>query len=186
LVVRITPFSQPAGLDAELQARGFARFDDTRVMVCPSLPKGAPEPPLPPGLALQNLPAAAFADAVGTLRGSPPEQRLAHAERLAQSPVPYCGWALVQPDDGAVMACGQYAREGAFVGLYDVYTRESARGQGLAKALCVRLLSMAASEGAEVGYLQVDADNHAARRIYSGLGFADRYPYHYRQRDQNL
>src|SRR6185436_9700071 len=31
--VRITPFSQPAGLDEALAARGMERLDDTRVMV---------------------------------------------------------------------------------------------------------------------------------------------------------
>ena len=35
--VRVTPFSQPAGLDAHLAERGMVRIDDTRVMVLPSL-----------------------------------------------------------------------------------------------------------------------------------------------------
>src|SRR5688572_28713470 len=33
MLVRITPFSQPAGLDAEIERRGMHRIDDTRVMV---------------------------------------------------------------------------------------------------------------------------------------------------------
>jgi hypothetical protein len=37
LVVRITPFTQPAGLDAELARQGWPLFDDTRVMVLAEL-----------------------------------------------------------------------------------------------------------------------------------------------------
>ena len=57
---------------------------------------------------------------------------------------------------------------------------EAARGQGLARRLCIRLLTRARDEGARAAYLQVDAANHAARSLYARLGFADGYAYHYR------
>src|SRR5204863_9630927 len=34
MLVRITPFSEPEGLDGALERRGMRRIDDTRVMVC--------------------------------------------------------------------------------------------------------------------------------------------------------
>ncbi|MDP1650328.1 MAG: GNAT family N-acetyltransferase [Rubrivivax sp.] len=179
-VVRITPFTQPAGLDAWFAERGWTVLDDTRVMVCSRLPTSEPAA-LPAGTGWEPLDAAAYAQAVGDLRGSPPEQRLAHAQRLAVSPVPYRGYAIRRVDDGAILACGQFAREATFIGVYDVHTHPQARGQGLASVLCKRLLALAASEGAAVAYLQVDAANDAARRIYQRLGFADGYAYHYRQ-----
>jgi GNAT superfamily N-acetyltransferase len=114
------------------------------------------------------------------LRGSPLEQRLAHAQRLIQSPVPYQGFAIQRETDGTALACGQFAGEADLVGLYDVFTHAEARNQGLATLLCERMLALAASEGAAIGYLQVEADN-PARRIYTRLGFADGYRYHYRQ-----
>ncbi len=216
LVARLTPFSRPAGLDAALAALGWHRQDDTRVMVaapCPSLAA-----PVPAGLRWQPLSAATYAEVVGQLRGSTPAQRLAHAQRLAASPVPYQGWALCAPDpcDSAagvsgptlgsmlgsmldprwdqtaggapppilagaqVLACGQSAAEADLVGLYDVFTHPQARGRGLAAWLCSRLLAQAHAAGARVAYLQVDADNHAARAAYRRLGFADAYAYHYR------
>jgi ribosomal protein S18 acetylase RimI-like enzyme len=70
--------------------------------------------------------------------------------------------------------------EGEIAGLYDVFTAESARGHGHAERLCRHLLGHAARAGARVGYLQVDAGNDAARRIYHRLGFVDGYAYHYR------
>ena len=190
LLLRITPFSQPAGLDQALADRGFHRLDDTRVMVLPALAASAPGPAAsadhwPDTLRLQRLPAAEFAAAVGGLRGSPVGQRAAQAERLALSPVPYQGWALCRRSDGTVLACGQTAFEADLVGLYDVFTHPDARGQGLARQLCAALLVQAQADGARLAYLQVDADNMAARAIYHRLGFADAYAYHYRTAEPN-
>ena len=186
LVVRITPFSRPLGLDQALAALGWPRQDHTLVMVAPQCLTQAE--PLPAGLVWQALGADDFAEVVGGLRGSPPAQRRAHAQRLASSPVPYQGWALRQADGaagmggghGPVLACGQTAVEGDLVGLYDVFTQPQARGRGLASLLCRQLLAQAHAAGARCAYLQVDADNHVARSIYRRLGFADAYAYHYR------
>ena len=87
---------------------------------------------------------------------------------------------LARDAQGEVVACAQVAIEGEIVGLYDVFTAESARGRGHAERLCRHLLGHAANAGARVGYLQVDAGNDAARRIYHRLGFVDGYAYHYR------
>ena len=181
LVVRITPFTQPAGLDEHLAALGLKLIDDTRVMVGPLPDEGAARFSLPPGCALQPVEPEAYADIVGGLRGSPDLQRRAHAERLLASPVPYRGWVLQR--EGRTLACGQYAREADLVGLYDVFTDPAERGQGLATILCTHLLWAARGEGARTAYLQVDAANTAARKVYQRLGFADAYAYHYRTAD---
>ena len=182
LLVRITPFSQPAGLDALLASMGMRTLDDTRVMVCPDL---APLRPLalPAGLSFQRVSHEPFAHAVGGLRGSPLAQRQAHAQRLALSPVPFDAWVIRRDDDAQVVACGQCCTESDLIGLYDIYTAEPMRGQGLSRALCAMLLLRARERGARVGYLQVEGDNHVARAVYRRLGFADAYRYHYRTPD---
>jgi ribosomal protein S18 acetylase RimI-like enzyme len=181
MVVRVTPFTQPASLDAELAARGFGAVDDTRVMVAAGL-AGLALRVLPPGLVFEPLGLGAMAQAVGALRGSPLAQRQAHAERLASAPVPFRALALRRRDDGAIVACGQCALEGGLAGLYDVFVEPSARGRGLAQALCTRLLADARQAGAQAAYLQVEADNAHARAVYMKLGFVDGYGYHYRVR----
>ena len=181
LVVRITPFSRPQGLDAILAAKGYRRLDDTRVMVATQLP--AQVEALPAGWHLEPVGHAGFAEAVGRLRGSPAGQRVAQAERLAASPVPYQGWVLRQAGHPEVLACGQTAIEGDLVGLYDVFTDPALRGQGLARRLCAALLQTARASGAHQAYLQVEADNLPARAIYHRLGFVDAYGYHYRTHD---
>jgi len=180
LFVRITPFTQPPGLDAALRVRGFARIDDTRVMVRASLADLAPVA-IPAGVDETVADGAGYAVAAGGLRGSPDVQIDAHAQRLAQSPVPYVG--LVWRQAGQVVACGQFAREGELAGLYDVITAPESRGQGFGRVLCTRLLLRARAAGAAAAYLQVDAANAAARALYHRLGFVDGYSYHYRCAD---
>ncbi len=179
LIVRITPFTLPVDLDARLERQGMRRFDDTRVMVLTDLPASAPAPA--PGVSITSVGLEAFARRVGAFRGSPLAQQQAHAERLLTSPVPFHAWEL--REDGVPVACGQFAREGDLVGLYDVFTAPAARGRGLAGLLCRSMLAAARSQGARHAYLQVEGDNLAARHIYHRLGFADGYAYHYRTRD---
>lgn len=174
--VRVTPFSQPPGLDAHLAAVGMERLDDTRVMVLAD----------PDGVGakgddstIEAVEAGVFAEWIGRQRGSNAAERRAHADRLANAPVPPV--AVLRRDAmGAVVACGQMTSEGTITGLYDVFTAPRARGEGHAEAVCQHLLRAAVERGAQVAYLQVDAANTAARRLYARMGFVDAYAYHYR------
>lgn len=175
-VVRVTPFTVPVDLEDGLRARGMRPFDPTQVMAL-FLDEPVSAPPGGAALRLEPVDAGTFADFVGACRQSPPEQRRAHALRMAASPVPYRGWLLRQGQD--IVACGQYAREGDRVGLYDILTLPAWRGRGFASVLCRWLLEQARAEGAALAYLQVDVDNAPARAVYRRLGFVDAYRYHY-------
>ncbi|MDQ6638630.1 MAG: GNAT family N-acetyltransferase [Pseudomonadota bacterium] len=182
--VRITPFSEPPGLDRHLAGLGMVKVDDTRVMAIASLDGFASEDAVTKDGAIAAAliePAAPadFAEWVGCARGSSVEERRAHADRIARPAVPHHA-VLARDARGDVVAAGQLVIEGKIAGLYDVFTAEAARGRGHAERVCRHLLAVAARRGASVGYLQVDAGNEAARRIYRRLGFADGYSYHYR------
>jgi ribosomal protein S18 acetylase RimI-like enzyme len=179
LIVRITPFTLPADLDAHLEHQGLRRFDDTRVMALADVTATAPT--VAPGITISPIGLESFARRVGRFRGSPLAQQQAHGERLVSSPVPFSAYEL--REEGTPVACGQFAREGDLVGLYDVFTAPVARGRGLAGLLCRHLLAEAQAQGARHAYLQVEGDNHAARAVYRRLGFTDGYAYHYRTRD---
>ena len=180
LIVRVTPFSEPARLDQALADAKMRSISDTRVMVLADLAR-IEAPALPRDAALQRLGHEAFAHAVGQLRGSSLAQRQAHAQRLLHAPVPFSGYAL--RCEGAVAVCAQMAIEGDLVGLYDVYAAPAHRDRGLARALCQYMLIQARGQRARMAYLQVDCDNAAARSLYCRLGFTDGYSYHYRTRD---
>jgi len=176
LIIRITPFSQPADLDQRLQALGWFEFDAADVMVRPSL-DGLPAAP-----ALRPVDGPRYAAIVGQLRGSSQAAIDAHAERMAHAPRPYQGYVL-EDARGDLLALGQIVVEDDIVGLFDIFTPPAQRGQGHAQALCSALLREARSQGAHQAYLQVGTDNAVARRLYARLGFAFAYRYHYRSKD---
>jgi len=182
-IVRITPFAQPARLDEHLAALGMASFDDSLVMALPSLDAiaaaRAASTPGDPQTTLESFDGRSFADWIGAARGSSPREVAAHADRIANAPVPHHA-VVVRDRHRAVLCGGQVAVEGTIAGLYDIFTLAEARGRGLADRLCRHLLDHARQLGATAGYLQVDAGNEGARRLYRRIGFRDAYPYHYR------
>ncbi len=177
LAVRVTPWSQPADLDALLAAKGWCAFDAADVMVLGDL---APEPAPP---ALRALDAPTYATTVGTLRGSSDTAIAAHAERIANAPVAYQGFAL-NDSAGRLLACGQMVVDGDIVGLYDIFS--AVPRQGHAERLCRALLALAHAQGARQAYLQVGSDNEVAKRLYTRMGFVFAYRYHYRSPEKEL
>ena len=177
--IRITPFSLPDGLDASLASLGMGCIDETRVMVLSSLNDLQRPVRAAPRLRIATVGPDDFAAWVGKERGSSPGEQRAHADRIARSPVPHHG-VLAFDESGATVGAGQVVTEGSLAGLYDVFTSERSRGLGVAESVCRHLLDVAATSGARVAYLQVDAANAAAISIYRRLGFAHGYSYHYR------
>lgn len=55
--------------------------------------------------------------------------------------------------------------------LMNLAVEAGSRRQGIAKALVLKALSLARARGAERAVLEVRASNHAARRLYAGVGF---------------
>jgi len=177
LAIRVTPWSQPADLDARLAAKGWGAFDAADVMVLDTLvPEPAP-------VALQALSAADYAATVGALRGSSPTAVAAHAERIANAPVAYQGFAL-NDASGELLACGQMVVDGDIVGLYDIASAVPRQGHG--ERLCRALLALAQAQGARQAYLQVGSDNAVAQRLYARMGFVFAYRYHYRSPEKEL
>ncbi len=172
---RITPFSRPTGLDDALARQGFTADEETRVMTL--VLHGAFEPSRH---RLREIGVDEFAQLAGELRGSSAQQVAAHAARLAASSPLLKARRLALVEGGRVAAIGQSVQEFDLVGLYDVVTAAKARNRGLAAALTTELLRRAFDDRAVVAYLQVSADNIAARHVYRKLGFVDRYAYWYR------
>ena len=170
---RMTPFSQPAELDAALERRGYGRFDATAVL-------GADIDP--PSQAASATPMALepWIDAISAIRGASHVERAAHLARLQASPLAVRPLAIVA--SGQVVATGLTIVEDDCAGLFDIVVREDARRRGHARALVTGLLASAWELGARHAYLQVNADNGAARRLYSLFGFEERYMYWYRGR----
>jgi len=176
VLFRMTPFSQPPGLDRLLARRGYESFGETFVQTLaldhpPELPAVADD------VAVEAPDTDTFVDAVGALRNGTPKQRDAHRERLLNSPLAK-RFAAVRAA-GRIVCTAQVAIEGPLVGIFDVITAPNARGNGFATLACASLLSWAWQHGANIAYLQVSADNAPAIAAYRKFGFATAYTYRY-------
>lgn len=180
---RMTPFDQPACLDAALADLGFAAFGETLVQAL-TMERPPEVPAAVADVSVAAPDAQAFVAAVGDLRGSPPAQRDAHRERLANAPQPRRHVVVYV---GARPVCtATTALEDGYAGLFDVVTAPDARGRGYATLACATLLNWAWGRGAARAYLQVEADNAAALSLYHRLGFVTAYAYRYRGRPGEL
>lgn len=183
LILRITPYSQPADLDAQLEARGWTRFEPTDVMVLPALQPEA-LPALPEGLRLVALSTDEYAQLIGRQRGSSDAEINGQQERLQAAAVRYQPFVLRHANSPEeLLACGQFTLADGLAGLFDIYTPEEARGQGHGRRLCQALLREAHRQGGRSAYLQVSAGNTVAKRMYTSMGFVRAYGYHYRSKD---
>ena len=170
-IFRITPFSLPPMLDTALEARGYGRFDETSV-------ESAAIDPAQLGASAEPMDLAAWVEAVGELRASPAAHRASHRMRLESTPLAMQPLAL--RDERGITCTGLAIVEGDHAGLFDIITRDDARGRGHARRLVASLLRAAWDLGARHAYLQVQTDNEVARRLYASFGFVQRYTYWYR------
>jgi GNAT superfamily N-acetyltransferase len=84
-------------------------------------------------------------------------------------------------EDDRVVACGSAVVDDGLVGIFGMVTATTHRGRGLATAIVAALLKQARDRGCTTAYLQVEAGNAPARRVYSRFGFRDGYAYWYRR-----
>ncbi len=173
-IFRMTPFSHPATLDADLEQRGYRRFEPTAVELA------AIDPARLGGPGAEPVSVEDAAEAVGLMRGSPPAHREAHRVRLAGIPLERRAVAI--REGGRVVAAGVTIVEDGCAGLFDIITDEAVRRRGHARTIVVGLLRVALELGARHAYLQVKSDNEPARRLYRQFGFEERYEYWYRVR----
>ncbi len=173
-IFRITPFVEPPGLDGELERRGYGRFDTTAVESAPLDPRQLSTD------AATELALGDWADAVGELRGSPPEHRAAHLARIDRMPLEKVAVGIFV--EGRIVATGLSILEDGAAGLFDIVTHEGHRRSGHARRIVAGLLARARARGARDAYLQVDQANGAARALYRQFGFTERYLYWYRGR----
>lgn len=90
------------------------------------------------------------------------------------------GAAGALDDDGRLSGIGWAVIDGDLVGVFGMATAPWARRRGVAAKVLRTLLEVAGAEGATAAYLQLEADNDAARALYERAGFERSHSYHYR------
>jgi len=82
---------------------------------------------------------------------------------------------------GRVVAVARGVVDHAWLGVMAVEVDPAHRRQGLAAAIMTRLWQWGGVHGAQRSYLQVEAANEPAMRLYEKLGYAIHHDYHYRR-----
>jgi len=177
-VFRLTPFSLPADLDAQLAVAGYSAAEDTRVMTL-ELGNAADEVEVAaPAGALRDLDAGGFGAVLGELHELDATKRIAERERFARAALPGVYLAIFEGE--LPIACGSLIIEGDLAGIFGMVTQPARRGRGFATRIVAELLRRARGAAVRSVYLQVTASNTPARHMYRKFGFQDCYAYWYR------
>ena len=91
------------------------------------------------------------------------------------------GLFVVENEDEQPLATAICVHDGDLAGLFEIATDASERGKGFGRRVVLSALKWARLRGAKQAWLQVEADNAVARKLYESIGFAEIYRYHYRR-----
>lgn len=172
---RMTPMSQPAGLDSELEASAYRRQDPTSVQKLHLAGKGfaANE-----RIEITDSPTSTWFDIIMEssryMAGRRPtlEQTLRMIE-------PQTAFALLR-EAGRPVATGLAVADGDLVGLFSIAVLPQFRRAGYGRAMSESLLGWGLAAGASIAYLQVMHVNTPALDLYRSMGFEPIYDYWYR------
>lgn len=81
--------------------------------------------------------------------------------------------------DGRLVAVGSASISEGWCGIHGMRTLPDVRGQGCASAILAAMGALARSRGVERCFLQVDAGNAGAQRLYAQAGFGTAWTYAY-------
>lgn len=87
---------------------------------------------------------------------------------------------------GVVAAVGCACFSHGLIGVHGMRTRPAFRGRGLARRLLAAMGQAALRRDIDTAFLQVEADNQAARALYERCGFAPAWRYGYWQQRAKL
>lgn len=174
------PLPWRKSLDDALARRGWTANNPTSVMVADVgdvLINTSADAGLPP-VQWSHVPRPVWIDAY-RYRGATLPPVAAAVLAMADQPV---FAEVVDPEnpDGPLLAVGRSALDEGWVGITALDVARSARRRGLGRHVTRALLEHAQQRGCRHAYLQVAAENAAARALYEGMGFIEHHTYHYR------
>ena len=166
----------PSRVDEWLAAHGYEIESGTRTLQARDIGASRQSP----RTFLSPSPDPAWIAGVTAAQGREGAERETYGRIVSLLTVP-TAFAVTRNEAGeaASWAFGAVTRHGLCI--ESVATRPDQRGRGFAGETVSALMVWGASRGAGAAFLQVQADNHAAVRVYDRLGFdRELYRYHYR------
>ncbi len=178
-IFRICPRIDTRGLSDVLSGRGYRREGETVVMTRELL-SGQSVTDGKVAACLDPLSEAALA-ALIRLTITPERHQGTYAAllRRASPPRTAAHTAALLSQGEEIICCGRGVVAAGRLGVFDIATVPRHRRQGLATLLVAGLMDWGRVQGATEAYLQVEAENAEAMRLYGRLGFAELYRYVY-------
>ena len=172
---RILSFLPPR-LDQGLAARGYETESGTRTLQATVLDRAK----ISNRTRLLTAPDAEWIEGVTAAQGREGAERETFAQIVSRLAVP-SAFAVTNNEMGGPASFAFAAQTAQGICIESVATRADQRGRGFAGETVSALMAWGASNGAKAAFLQVQADNHPAVRVYERLGFdRELYRYHYR------
>jgi ribosomal protein S18 acetylase RimI-like enzyme len=173
LIFRMSPLGGGT-ISAHLDREGWRRFSESLVMHLPldsvSFERVMDQIPL------RDL--VRFINAAMHVHALDPAIRPGLTE-IVSSIEPEAGLFVVEQEDRPV-ATAICVHDGDLAGLFEIATARGEHGKGFGRRIVLAALKWARLRGAKQAWLQVEADNQPAIRLYRSLGFSEIYRYHYR------
>ncbi|MCZ8522264.1 MULTISPECIES: GNAT family N-acetyltransferase [Paenibacillus] len=183
VVFKMTEASEPAGLDAELEQRGYALVEPVSIRTLRFAEGLLPQPAYPEA-ELSPVLTEAWLSAFLAFNPAHEAYRETILRLFSEHPAQCC-FAVLKAD-GETVACGLSVLHGGESGLFDIVTGPAFRRQGYGESLILHLLHWSREQGSEGAFLQVLADNEPAVRLYDKLGFTERFRQWYRVKKQGV
>lgn len=177
-IFKLTPSSQPSGLDHYLEEKGYRADGQTSVQALSLTDIAAPT--------LQTVQiyeecSDEWLEAFCRLSEKNDSEKKTMSQTLRKIIPRTCYIALYHEHE--VVACGLGVLDSEYIGLYDIVTDSRRRKQGFGEQLVLHLLQWGRDHGARHSYLQVIAENQPAFGLYAKLGYQEVYRYWYRIKD---
>lgn len=163
--------AQPADLPERLAARGYRTGSETLTMV------GELTGAVDAAVIIEEQPGAAFRRVFADPDFGVAADAQERLEALARIGRPRA-FARIEVA-GEPAAIGVCAVEGEWAGVFAMRTAPAYRRGGLGRRIFTSLAAFARQAGARRGYLQVEAENDPAVRLYRAAGFEEAYRYRY-------
>lgn len=173
LTFRLSPLAGTR-IGRHLDSEGWRSFDESLVMRF-SLDDASDVHGAIDHIPMKDM--ARFIAATLATHGSKPSIRPGLSEVIGAIQ-PEAGLFVLE-DEGRPLATAICVHDGDLAGLFEIATHAAERGKGHGRRLVLSALKWARLRGAKQSWLQVEAGNDVARRLYESIGFREIYRYHY-------
>lgn len=175
-VFRVTPLCGP-GVQRALDVAGWEKFEASLVLA-----QAMPEDDYPVRARVRHCDPRdpEWYEAQGAMSGYNPHTLALLKAILNVSAAENCGLLVLDDTDEPVAAALVTVANGIAVFL-NVVVSPTQRGKGYGRDVMSAALNWARGAGASSAAIQVLADNGPAVSLYTSLGFAQAYTYHYRK-----